>query len=281
VDAEAGFLWPTPFSYVKGPVEIKGNARLDGFANYRVEFSEGINPTGWAQIGPTHGEQVGEGTLETWDTTPYNGLYSLRVVVTRGDGSTKESVIQVTADNQPPVVEIQAPAEGERFVTEDNEWISITANATDDWAMDRVDFFMNGKKIGSSTVAPYSLRWDLELLGQNTPQTIEQQVVQPDGSVITQTVSAAVFSLPETGSDGAPTGRRYTVYENGFGFLVGPSGAYTETHLIEVKAYDRAGSETVSEAVRVFVAKKIDDKEQATGRLPDPPAAILPPDRPV
>ncbi len=61
VDAEVGIMAPLPFSYVKGQVEIRGNARLDGFANYRVEFGEGISPTAWAQIGPTHGEPVGEG----------------------------------------------------------------------------------------------------------------------------------------------------------------------------------------------------------------------------
>jgi hypothetical protein len=203
------------------------------------------------------------------------------VVVTRGDGSVKEGVIQVTADNQPPTVNIEAPAEGERFVTEDNEWISITANATDDWAMDRVDFYLNGRKIGSSTVAPYSRRWDLQLLGQGAAQTIERPVIQADGSVITETVAAAVFSLPETGVDGNPTGRRYTVYENGFGFLVGASGAYTETHLIQVRAFDRAGNETASKAVRVFVAKKVKEEDKATGRLPDPPYAVTPPNRPT
>lgn len=270
VDFEAAIISPTPFSYIKGPVEIRGNARLDNFASYRVEFGEGISPAGWAQIGPTHGEQVGEGSLEIWDTTPYNGLYSLRVVVTRNDGSTKEGVIQITADNQVPTVRIEAPADGQRFVTEDNEWISITANATDDWAMDRVDFYLDGRKIGSSTVAPYSRRWDLQLVGQGAAQTIERPEVQPDGSVITTTVPAAVYALPETGPDGSPTGRRYTVYENGFGFLVGASGAYTETHLIQVKAYDRAGNETASQPVRVFVAKKVEPENNTTGWLPDP-----------
>jgi membrane peptidoglycan carboxypeptidase len=262
VDFETAIISPTLFSYVKGPVQIIGNARLDGFANYRVEFGEGISPVGWAQIGATHGEQVGEGPLEIWDTTPYNGLYSLRVVATRSDGSTKEGVIQVTADNQPPTVKIEAPADGERFVTEDNEWISITANATDDWAMDRVDFYLNGNMVGSSTVAPYSRRWDLRLLGQGSG-------------------SGASRSLPETGRDGNPTGRLYTVYENGFGFLVGASGAYTETHLIQVRAFDRAGNETRSEAVRVFVAKKIKDEDKATGRLPDPAVAMPPIGRPT
>lgn len=281
VDAEAAIISPAPFSYVKGPLQITGNARLDGFSSYRVEFGEGISPAGWAQIGPTHGEQVGEGPLEVWDTTPYNGLYSLRVVVTRSDGSTKEGIVQVTADNQPPSVKIEAPADGERFVTEDNEWISITANATDDWAMDRADFYLDGRKVGSSTVAPYSVRWDLKLVGQGAAQTVERPVIQADGSVITETVVAAAYALPETGPDGTPTGRRYTVYENGFGFLVGASGAYTETHLIQVRAYDRAGNETVSQPVRVFVAKKIKPDAKATGRLPDPIAALVPEGRPT
>ncbi len=86
-------------------------------------------------------------------------------------------------------------------------------------------------------------------------------MIQADGSVITETVTRRHAS--ETGSDGAPTGRRYTVYENGFGFLVGASGAYTETHLIQVRAYDRAGNETVSQPVRVFVAKKIKDEDES------------------
>lgn len=265
VDPEVAIISPLPFSYVKGQVEIRGNARLGDFRNYRVEFGEGVNPGGWTQIGPEHGEQVGEGPLEFWDTTPYNGLYSLRVVVTRGDGSTKEGVVQVTIDNTAPQVSIEDPVPGKQFVTEDDEWVSITANTRDDWAMDRVDFYLDGQKIGTSTVSPYSLRWDLKLLGRNQPVTITREVVQPDGSVITETVPAATYTQPETGADGKPTGRVFTMFENGFGYLAGSGGEYIETHLVQVKAYDRAGNETVSEPVRIFVAKKIKPEEKATG----------------
>ncbi|MCB0205450.1 MAG: hypothetical protein KDH89_11580, partial [Anaerolineae bacterium] len=253
-----------------------GNARLDGFANYRVEFGEGVNPASWTQIGPEHGNQVGEGTLEFWDTSGLNGLYSLRVLVTRGDGSVKEGVIQLTVDNTAPTVDIIAPVEGQRYVTEDDEWVSITADANDDWAMDRVDFYMDGAKIGTSTVPPFSRRWDLELIGQNTPQFITQTTTLDDGTVITETVPAGVRSIPEVNEEGQETGRSYTVYDNGFGFLVGPSNTYTETHLIQVKAYDRAGNETVSEPVRIFVARKVEEKkDNAVGLLPDLPG--LPP----
>ena len=282
VDSEAAIISPTPFSYVTGPLEIRGNARLDGFANYRVEFGEGVNPGGWTQIGPEHGEQVGEGTLEFWDTTGLNGLYRLRVLVTRGDGSVKEGSVQVTVDSTAPVVSIIEPVEGQRYVTEDDEWVSITADTSDDWAMDRVDFFLDGRKIGSSTVPPYSRRWDLELIGPSTAQFITRTTTLEDGTVISETVPAAVFSLPEMDEDGQETGRNYTVYENGFGYLIGPSNTYTETHVIQVNAYDRAGNETVSQPVRFFVARKVQEpKDNAAGRLPDPVALPPPAGRPT
>ncbi|MCB0257009.1 MAG: hypothetical protein KDI55_25095, partial [Anaerolineae bacterium] len=130
--------------------------------------------------------------------------------------------------------------------------------------------------IGTSTVPPFSRRWDLELIGQNTPQFITQTTTLDDGTVITETVPAGVRSIPEVNEEGQETGRSYTVYDNGFGFLVGPSNTYTETHLIQVKAYDRAGNETVSEPVRIFVARKVEEKkDNAVGLLPDLPG--LPP----
>ena len=242
VDNEAAIISPVAFSYVSGQVQLTGNARLDGFANYRVEFGSGFSPTSWTQIGPTHSEQVGEGPLEVWDASPYNGLYTLRVVVTRGDGSTKEASIQVTADNQAPTVKVIGPAEGEHFVTEDNEWISITADAADNWAIDRAEFFVNGSMVGSSIAAPFSYRWDLRLFGKGAG-------------------SGTPKALPETGPDGRPTGRTFTVYPNGFGYLAGADGSYTETYLVRVRVYDRAGNSSMSDPVRVFVSKKMEDKK--------------------
>ncbi len=239
VDPEAAIISPTPYSYIRGAVPITGTAQLDGFANYRIEFGEGVNPASWTQIGSTHGEQVNQGPLEFWDATPYNGLYSLRVVVTRGDGSTKEGVVQVTVDNEAPAVDIIAPVDGQRYVTEDDEWVSITADAADNWAMDRAEFTVDGEQVGTSTVAPYSLRWDIRLRGQ------------PGGGGGQQ--------LPEVNSSGKQTGRFFTVYPSGFGFL-SDGDEYIETHLVKVKVYDRAGNETTSEPVRIFIARKPKEK---------------------
>lgn len=274
VDPEAAIISPTPFSYVRGLVEIRGNARLNNFRNYRVEFGEGVNPGSWTQIGPEHGNQVGEGTLEWWDTGPFNGLYSLRVVVTRHDGSSKVGAIQVTVDNISPTVKIIHPAEGDLYLMEDDEWVSITADATDGWAMDRVDFYLDGEKIGTSTVAPYSRRWDITMRDwfpgePRTPISMTKVYRQPDGRVITQTVQATSQIQPVLDANGQETGRWLELWENGFGILVDARGGYTETHVLQVRAYDRAGNVAISEPVRIFVAHQ---PEQQPGR----PLGLLP-----
>ncbi|MEA3334907.1 MAG: transglycosylase domain-containing protein [Chloroflexota bacterium] len=275
VDHEVAIIEPTPFSYVREQVEIKGNARLGDFRNYRIEFGEGVNPGSWTQIGPEHGNQVGEGTLEFWDTAPFNGLYSLRVVTTRGDGSTKEGVVQVTVDNISPTVSIEHPSDGDLYLMEDDEWVSITADANDDWAMDRVDFYLDNELSTSSIVPPYSRRWDITMRDwtpgkPRQPITTTRELAQPDGTVITETVELTSQFIPQLDENGAQTGRFFEMWENGFGILIDASDGYTETHILQVKAYDRAGNEAVSEAIRIFVAHQPDEepRENGVGLLP-------------
>jgi membrane peptidoglycan carboxypeptidase len=162
-DPEVAITEPGAYSYVRGIIPIIGNAQMGDFRSYRVEFGEGLNPGAWTQIGPEHTNQVGNGVLEYWDTTPFHGLYTLRLIVTRGDGSTRIATTQLTVDNVAPIVELVHPPDGKVYVLEDDEWVSITAEATDDWSMDRVEFFMDGNLLGTSTVAPYSLRWTITM----------------------------------------------------------------------------------------------------------------------
>lgn len=251
VDGEAAIFSPTPFSYVKGTIEVRGNAQLDGFANYRVEYGSGITPDWYATIG-SGSTPISGGALAYWNTYGLSGVYTLRVVVTRTDGSVKVGSFQVTVDNVSPTVAIEAPFEGDEYkttdsestVAEDDEWISITANANDDWAMDRVEFLLDGKDIGASRVPPFSLRWDLEIFGKE------------HGSGSTQQVPEIV--------QGKATGRNYTVFENGFGYLEDEKGDYSETHLIQIIAYDRAGNAAKSEKIRVYVHRKTEDKATPT-----------------
>ena len=199
-DPEAAIIEPAGYSYVRGIIPIVGNAQMGDFRSYRVEFGEGLNPGAWTQIGPEHNNTVSNGLLEYWDTTPFNGLYTLRLVVQRGDGGVRTAATQITVDNSPPQVELLHPSDGDRYVMEDDEWVSITAEATDDWSMDHVDFFMDGQPLGTSTVAPYSLRWTIAMTSTITEtHTITVTAVDSAGNqTTTAPIKIEVIRKPPT-----------------------------------------------------------------------------------
>lgn len=171
IDEEVAITSPAPYSYTHGLVQVFGNARAGDFRNYRVEFGEGLNPGAWTQIGPEHGDQKQQDVLELWDTNGLDGLYTLRLSVTEGSGNVRTAAAQVTVDNAPPAIAIEHPREGKVYVMEDDEWISITANARDNWSMDRVDFYLDGNKVASSTVAPYNGKWTIVMRNPKANET--------------------------------------------------------------------------------------------------------------
>lgn len=59
-------------------------------------------------------------------------------------------------DYEPPTVQVTSPAQGVQVTGV----ISLSADALDNKGMERVDFFLDTKKIGSDTEAPYTLQWD-------------------------------------------------------------------------------------------------------------------------
>lgn len=149
---------PTPFSYVRGAVHIKGNARDPAFRYYRLDYGKGISPTEWVQIGadqftPRYNEELG-----IWDARLLDGLYSLRLTLVRTDDSIKEFVIPLTVDNTPPSVNILYPSDHQVYRLAD-EFVTIQPNVVDNISMDRVEFYVDGQLIAISTIAPFNERW--------------------------------------------------------------------------------------------------------------------------
>ncbi|MCD6291512.1 MAG: transglycosylase domain-containing protein [Anaerolineae bacterium] len=277
VDPEVAIIDPKPYSYVRGIIPIIGNAQMGGFRSYRVEFGEGLNPGAWMQIGPEHHNQVGNGVLEYWDTTPFNGLYTLRLTVTKGDGSTRTTTTQITVDNTPPKVKIVHPYDGKAYVMEDDEWVSITAKATDDWSMDRVEFLLDGRPIGTSTVPPYSIRWTIAMSdtipeeGRIISET--RPITMPDGSVQLGEVPVMTTTV-ETLADG--TKRLIETWESGR-TVISDTHGYTETHVIQLKAYDSAGNMAEADPIRILVTHKQEEEGAiAWGAPVEPEGAWVP-----
>ncbi|MEE8391351.1 MAG: transglycosylase domain-containing protein [Anaerolineae bacterium] len=168
-DAEIAIASPAPYSYIQGTVPITGNAKGGDFNFYQVVFGAGLNPAGWIQIGPNHGEQVDHNIIEFWDTSGLDGLYSLRLQVVDHAMGLRETTIQVTVDNISPTLELTYPEEGAEYEYGYDEWVNVNAEV-EDYSIARVEFYVNGhpEPFAVRTVAPFNVNWPLGAVGRHS-----------------------------------------------------------------------------------------------------------------
>jgi len=236
-DPDAAIISPQLNAYINGGREIKGNARG---GPYKLEVGAGLDPEQWSQIGPEHTNEVISGTLETLDTSGLaEGPYTLRLTVQRSDG-LKEARTLVNVDYTPPTIVVSEPKPDQLYVMEDDaDQININALVNDTWAVERVDFFVDGQKFASSTVSPYNEPWKI--------------VMREIGEIETGGAENWL-GFASTDPDVQP-GRALT-FGDGFMAVRTSGGVYFEGHLIKATVYDRAGNATTSEEVRVYVRQK-------------------------
>ncbi len=288
VSADVAIIRPSPFGVVGGMVSIMGNARAGGQERYWVEFGQGMSPGTWTPIGPEHGERIENGVLETWDTRGITGLFTLRLNVVDG-GQLRQTTVSVLVDNEPPQARLdlstpyritvkrqQDPTYEmqERdyvYRSGEDEWINITADALDNTQMSHVEFFMNGVPLGRSTVAPYSLRWDLKTGTPRVNYTFDlpAPVERVEGdTLIREEVrpvdSGLLFERTETQGDQvtrtqvlrSADGRLSYRIESPQGSVSWEEGDSRASHTIFAIAYDAAGNQTMTQTMKVYVASK-------------------------
>jgi penicillin-binding protein 1C len=269
--AEASITSPGIYDAVRGRVQITGNARIAGFREYQLEYGRGLQPSAWLPIGSTHYHAVDNQVLEEWDASMLSGLYTLRLMV-RGY-EERQVTLPVTVDNTPPRVAIIHPADGDAYAYEPGSHVNFQVQAVDNVAMDRVEYFVDGQRVGETRVAPYSLRWNLGMIDARrtiVPQTPEmplgEWVTVENGEPVVwrKTVEGqlTVFTR-ETGS--GETVSRTTIISDSEGItLLLPTGwgarwtdeGYHEIRTLEAVAYDAAGNERRSEPVRIYVTRR-------------------------
>jgi Bacterial Ig-like domain/Bacterial Ig domain len=91
-------------------------------------------------------------------------------------------------DTTPPTVAVTAPPAGS---TVSGTAVTISANATDNVAVDHVDFLVNGVSVGSDSSSPYSTIWDSTTV-QNGPATITAHAVDTAGNSADSSVNVTV-----------------------------------------------------------------------------------------
>ena len=149
---------PVMFADGRAKLEVHGSAAGANFTRYRLEYGQGLFPSGWVQIGPDSHTPVTEGLLGEWDTTALNGLYSLRLMVIRSDQRIDQAVVQVTLDNTSPQVAITYPQAGQTISAAQEPQVVLQAQASDAF-LTKVDFYMDDIQVGESSVAPFGVVW--------------------------------------------------------------------------------------------------------------------------
>jgi hypothetical protein len=64
----------------------------------------------------------------------------------------------VLVDNISPTIKLLAPVKDELIALDKDEWVNMQVLAADNISVAKVEFFMDGKALGISTVAPYTYR---------------------------------------------------------------------------------------------------------------------------
>ncbi len=262
---DVAIITPVSYSTVHGVITIVGNARLDNLLRYRLAFGKGLDPTQWTQIGGDHGQRVDNGTLEQWDVSTLDGLYTLKLTVVDRSGAPRESAIQVIVDNQPPTVEIIHPGANAVYSPEKDEWVSIGVDAVDNASMGRVEFFVDGAFVGSSTVAPFNKKWTIKMSDNLTrtlltaaasnppnPITLSRTITNADGSISTEQLTGQVAKVS------TPNPAVSAVFTTGMTIVsntvpIPNSPGFVESHVIKVVAYDAAGNSAESEPVTILI----------------------------
>lgn len=151
---------PAQFDAVHGEVVIKGSAAGEGFVSYRLQAGQGLNPQTWLQVGEEVKTPVTDGSLGTWDSRQVpDGLYALRLLVSRTGQGVDLAVIQVTVDNTLPELTLLYPADGQVLADSTTGIITFQAHASDTVGLARVEWWVDGALAGDQVRAPFSFPW--------------------------------------------------------------------------------------------------------------------------
>jgi hypothetical protein len=199
------------------------------------------------------------------------------------------------ADVLPPTVSITAPADN---ATVSGNSVTISANASDNVAVGRVDFYVDGNLVGTDNSSPFSATWDTLLVangvhtltataydtslnsGASAPVSVtvaNTDVIPPtvsitspsNGTTVTGTLAIAVDATDDTAvtlvelyMDGVLIGTDATIpYTFNWDSLTVSNGS----HALTAKALDAAGNQTTSVAVSVNVNNQLEPARRVQG----------------
>jgi hypothetical protein len=146
---------PVDNSYARGDI-------LTLSADVTNNLISGVSAVSF-EINGTQIEEVNQEPYSiNFNTVEYQpGAYVISTTVTNEEGDTSSDEIEIvitSSANEAPSVNITGITNG---ATYDRQTVlTINSNATDDNAVDRVEFIINGTTVSTVTEAPFTYEWD-------------------------------------------------------------------------------------------------------------------------
>ncbi len=129
----------------------------------------------------------------TWDASALSSTHVLTAKAVDASGNARtSSAVSVVVDNVAPTVALTAPAPGAVLagVT------TLSATASDDVAVARVDFYVGGTLIGSATAAPFTATWDTTT-GPNVSYSVQARAIDAAGNATSSTPVTVTVANPD------------------------------------------------------------------------------------
>ena len=182
VDPEVTLTAPSDGATLTGDVTVSADAS-DDVAVARVEFSVDGASIGIDDTAPY--ELV-------WDSsTAANGSRVVSATAFDPSGNNATDTVTVTVDNPidavDPVVSVTAPGDGATLTGD----VTVAADASDDVAVSRVEFFVDAASIGSDDTAPYEMVWNTATAA-NGSRVVSATAFDPSGNNATDSVTVTV-----------------------------------------------------------------------------------------
>lgn len=159
-------LQPPDFAYVGGLVEVAGRISEEGVLHYALAFGAGVNPQEWIEIIGVSAPATSVDLRTGWDTSELHGIYTLKLTARMDDGRTVADTRQVTLDNTPPTVVLRMSDGASVVKYPAQRVISLLADASDNLAIERVEFYLDADLLGVDRDWPYGFEY--EILGADT-----------------------------------------------------------------------------------------------------------------
>lgn len=155
---------------VRGMVEIHGSAGGTAFVGYQLAYGPGAEPAQWLTILESS-SGVSEGVLGTWDTAGLaDGPYTLRLTVVGAPGATETILLRVAVDNTPPSVQVTSPQPDQAFSA--GAPVVFAASVQDNIGVTRVEFFLNGGLVATTSSPPFEWTWNNPTPGSHSLQVV-------------------------------------------------------------------------------------------------------------